>query len=113
VCVLQFYQRPLPEKAEDIGAWQSIFNIMSVIAVCTNAALICFTMDVLVVNKIALTYVGKLWIFIGFQWTIISIQFLTSIGTVRKRTLGWVGPRFASCVDAYLTILTCTTTMCA
>ncbi len=43
----QFYQRPVPTGAQDIGTWQTIFAIISVVAVVTNAGLICFTMDVL------------------------------------------------------------------
>ena len=45
--IKQFYQRPAPTGAQDIGTWMAIFQFMSVIAVITNGALICFTMDVL------------------------------------------------------------------
>lgn len=38
------YQRPLPFGAEDIGTWQGILQLISVISVITNAGLICFTM---------------------------------------------------------------------
>ncbi len=41
----------------------------------TNAGLICFTMNVLW-NVFDLT--GRMWIFIGFQWVLISIQFIAS-----------------------------------
>ena len=37
----------MPIGGQDIGTWQSIFMIISVAAVMTNGALICFTMDVL------------------------------------------------------------------
>eukprot|EP01035_Chromulina_nebulosa_P022758 gene22758-29465_t len=43
----KLYQRPIPAGAQDIGTWQTIFNIISVVGVITNAALICFTMNVL------------------------------------------------------------------
>lgn len=35
----------MPSGAQDIGTWQSIFTIISVTAVVTNAALVCFTMS--------------------------------------------------------------------
>jgi len=43
----QFYQRPAPGGAQDIGTWLTIFQFLSVAAVITNAGLICFTMDVM------------------------------------------------------------------
>lgn len=43
----KLYQRPIPLGAQDIGTWQSIFHIVSMAAVVTNAGLVCFTMDVL------------------------------------------------------------------
>lgn len=51
------YQRPVPIGAQDIGNWQVIFTIVSVIAVVTNAGLICFTMGVLD----GFSQVGQLW----------------------------------------------------
>eukprot|EP01035_Chromulina_nebulosa_P019942 gene19942-25908_t len=79
-----FYQRPVPEGAQDIGTWQTIFTILSVASVVTNAGLICFTMDVLSGGSNSNTqdpsysYAGKLWIFLGFQWVMLSIQFILS-----------------------------------
>lgn len=70
----QFYQRPVPTGAQDIGTWLSIFQFLSIAAVITNAALICFTMDVLW-DRFSLA--GRLWIFIGFQWVLMSIQFIS------------------------------------
>lgn len=69
--LFSFYQRPIPKGAEDIGSWQSIFAIISMCAVITNGALICFTMTVLDYSAF-----GKAWIFIGFQWAMISIQYI-------------------------------------
>jgi hypothetical protein len=71
----QFYQRPIPSGAQDIGTWQSIFNIISVAAVITNAGLVCFTMDVLWRYSLF----GRVWVFIGFQWVIIGCQFLSQL----------------------------------
>lgn len=47
----RLYQRPVPQGCQDIGTWQDIFKIISVISVVTNAAIICFTMDVLVYDR--------------------------------------------------------------
>lgn len=58
---------------QDIGTWQTIFAIISVAAVITNGGLICFTMDVLWDYSLQ----GRVWIFLGFQWVLISIQFFT------------------------------------
>ena len=52
-----------------------MFQFLSIAAVVTNGALVCFTMDVLW-DRFSLT--GRLWIFIGFQWVLISIQFIAS-----------------------------------
>lgn len=37
----------MPQGAQDIGTWLSIFQFLSIAGVVTNAALVCFTMDVL------------------------------------------------------------------
>jgi len=70
--LFSFYQRPIPKGAQDIGTWQTIFAIISVAAVVTNGALVCFTMTAIQ----GFTYYAKLWVFIGFQWTLIAIQFI-------------------------------------
>jgi hypothetical protein len=70
----KLYQRPIPLGAQDIGTWQAIFHIVSMTAVVTNAGLVCFTMDVLQHYDIY----GRSWIFIGFQWTLISVQFIVA-----------------------------------
>lgn len=70
----QFYQRPVPAGAQDIGTWMSIFQFLSVAAVVTNAALVCFTMDVLrAYSPLGRTwYVACLFVysFIVVLWTI-------------------------------------------
>lgn len=70
------YQRPVPAGAQDIGTWMSIFQAISVFSVITNAGLICFTMDVL--NGQASPQ-GRVAIFIGFQWTLIFLQFVVQL----------------------------------
>lgn len=69
----KLYQRPIPRGAQDIGSWQTILAILSVASVITNAALVCFTMDVLWGYSLQ----GRVWIFIGFQWVLIAIQYIT------------------------------------
>ena len=68
--LLSVYRRPIPTAAEDIGAWQSIFMIIAMAAVVTNAGITCFTMTVIPLGQNQL----KLWIFIGFQWTCFLLQ---------------------------------------
>ena len=93
--LITFYQRPVPHGAQDIGTWQDIFNIISVVAVVTNAAIICFTMDVLykdtqvsnarlvqiggITVRANFTLVGRLWIFFGFIATLVAVQFVISL----------------------------------
>jgi hypothetical protein len=43
MCML--HRRPLYRCAEDIGTWEYVLNIMSVMSVVTNAALLAFTSD--------------------------------------------------------------------
>jgi len=67
------FQRPIPMAAEDIGSWQTIFTFMAVIAVISNAALICFTMDL---HPPQMLKYKRVWVFIGFQWVLIGLQFI-------------------------------------
>ena len=55
---MQFYQRPVPAGAQDMGTWLTIFQMISIASVVTNGGLICFTMDVLW-NTFSLS--GRLW----------------------------------------------------
>jgi hypothetical protein len=68
--LLYLHQRPFPKGAEDIGTWQAIFLIISMVAVVTNAGLTVFTMDTL--DNFSLTF--RFWIFIGFQWVCFALQ---------------------------------------
>ena len=60
-------RRVLPGGCQDIGTWMSIFQTMSLIAVITNSAIVCFTMQVL-----PFSFSGKVWIFIGLQYFIFA-----------------------------------------
>ena len=68
--MLKLKQRPVPTGAQDIGNWQQIFLLISIISVMTNAGLTVFTM--IVFNKYSMTI--RLWIFIIFQWICFTIQ---------------------------------------
>jgi len=64
------YQRFEPYGAEDIGLWQQIFTYTVVIAVITNAGIVCFTSGVL-----DTTSTTRIWIF--FCIIIIILLFMT------------------------------------
>lgn len=49
---------------------QTIFLLLSIAAVLTNAGLIAFTMDVLDPYSESVRF----WVFIGFQWICFSLQ---------------------------------------
>ena len=65
-------RRPWPAGAEDIGTMQGVYEIVALSAVITNGAMIVFTMNVLPVHYTEYT---RIWIFIGFFWVVIGIQF--------------------------------------
>ncbi len=60
---------------EDIGTWQSIFELVIAAAVVTNSALIVFTMQLLTQYSITMQF----WIFVGFQWVLFSTQYVFSL----------------------------------
>lgn len=68
-------RRPWPRGAEDIGTWQTIFELVVTAAVITNAGMIVFTMEM--VSQFS-TFT-QLWIFIGFQWVVFTIQGLIRV----------------------------------
>lgn len=70
--LLNLHQRPFPKGCEDIGSWQTIFLLISVAAVVTNAGLAVFTMTVLDKYSIELRF----WTFILFQWVCFGLQMI-------------------------------------
>eukprot|EP01031_Cornospumella_fuschlensis_P027354 gene27354-33040_t len=68
--MLNVYQRPFPKGAQDIGTWQTIFLMIAIAAVITNAGLTVFTMDAL--DDYSLTF--RFWVFILFQYVCFSLQ---------------------------------------
>lgn len=73
--LLKVYQRPIPKIAEDWGAWEHVFSVLSIVGVITNGALICFTMKTL--DGWSLSH--RLWIFIGYQWTLFCLMYFISL----------------------------------
>jgi uncharacterized protein YoxC len=68
--LLHLHQRPMPFSAEDIGTWQTIFMIISIASVVTNASLTIFTMSV----TDHFSEFMRFWLYIGFQWSCFTIQ---------------------------------------
>lgn len=73
--LLKYYQRPIPVGAQDIGTWLDVFYLIAIAGVITNSALICFTMSLLW----DYSFQFRLWIFIGFQWCVLGLQYITQL----------------------------------
>lgn len=58
------YRRVQPHCAEDIGAWQGAFEVITVVGVVSNSGLIVFTMGMFSYYS----FTTQMWIFIGMQW---------------------------------------------
>ncbi len=65
--LLMICKRPEPRGSEDIGTWYTILEIMSIIAVITNSALIAFTSD-LFDNRSNAARVGIFLVFEHGMW---------------------------------------------
>lgn len=70
--LLKATRRPFPLGIEDIGTMQPVFELMSSIAILTNAGLIVFTMKIFQDRSI----IFRFWLFIGFQWIVFALQTL-------------------------------------
>jgi len=57
----QTFRRPKPRSAEDIGTWFIVFEIISIVAVFTNAGIVCFTGKYL---QEGYTWSWRVWVFI-------------------------------------------------
>lgn len=68
------YRRVIPQMAEDIGAWQGAFEIITWVGVVSNSGLIVFTMGMF--NYYSFEW--QMWIFIFMQWTMFSLISLGS-----------------------------------
>lgn len=70
----QLYRRPEPRSCEDIGSWLHILNIISILAVFINSALIAFTADV----SINYSWWVRIWVFIGISLGIGIVKFMVA-----------------------------------
>jgi len=70
-------RRPLASPAEDIGTWQAIFNIMGILSVISNAALICFVKEN--VFDPDATMADRLWIFVILQYGMLFLMFCIAL----------------------------------
>ena len=91
--LVNYQQRPVPQGAQDIGTWESIFNILGAACVVTNAGLVSFTMNVLQRSTAAgqIAYIGGskananfnslacVWIFITFSVFMFFLQYLCDL----------------------------------
>lgn len=68
-------QRVFPKGVEDIGTWQTVFELMATLAVIANAALVAFTMNIF--DNYSLIF--RFWLFISAQWFIFSLQTIIRI----------------------------------
>mmetsp|Transcript_31572 Transcript_31572/g.41722 ORF Transcript_31572/g.41722 Transcript_31572/m.41722 type:complete len:714 (-) Transcript_31572:684-2825(-) len=75
--LLQVMQRPQPVPAQDIGTWMVIFQLMTILAVISNCALICFVMENVFDEDIMLS--TRLWIFVIFQYFLFMVMFLAQL----------------------------------
>jgi len=65
-------QRPAnTERAEDIGEWMNILQLMSIIAVVTNVGVLCFTSKHLMTVQFHVSAENQIWTFIALEHLII------------------------------------------
>lgn len=71
---LLFTQRPAPsERAEDIGAWMNVLELMSLAAVATNVGVLCFTSKKLATD-LNLDATQRVWAFIFLEHLVLIIK---------------------------------------
>jgi len=95
---LQGMQRPAPsERAEDIGAWLNILELMSLAAVATNIGVLCFTSNKLATD-FKLTGEQRVWTFVIMEHIVVCVK-LFMAGSISDRP-DWVTKRLAR--DEYM-----------
>ena len=68
------YQRPYPSAVSHAGAWKDVFDILAYLAVISNAATICFSMDTLAGQGYSI--VDRFWFFITLQWIVFFLHYI-------------------------------------
>jgi len=63
-------RRPWPSGAEDIGTWEDVLHLMSVIATVTNALIVSFLSPIFD----ALTTIQRILIFIGLEFILLGLM---------------------------------------
>jgi anoctamin-10/anoctamin-7 len=66
-------RRPDPRGAEDIGTWYTILEIMGIIAVITNAGILCFTSHRFTAGQ---SLSMKVWIFLIIEHAAFAVKFI-------------------------------------
>ena len=67
--LLSNLRRPIPASAEDIGAWLTVLQIISVVSVVTNSGIICFT-----INTTGTDMIGSFNLFITMQYMLFALM---------------------------------------
>lgn len=63
-------RRPLPVQVQDIGSWYTVFKGVSLLAVATNGALVCFVMDG---RQKELPIHVQVWLFLGLLYAVYGL----------------------------------------
>jgi hypothetical protein len=70
-CWLYKYQRSVPVQCDGLGIWDTIISFACVVAVVTNAALTCFTMQ----NFSSWNATNTLLLFIALHWSLLFLHY--------------------------------------
>jgi len=84
---LKAMQRPAPtQRGEDIGKWMDILQLMSIISICTNIAVLCFTGTHFTQVQLGLGKTEAVWLFLGIEHTVVvtKLIFMLAIPDVPK-----------------------------
>eukprot|EP00742_Colponemidia_sp_Colp-10_P001240 GILJ01001335.1.p1 GENE.GILJ01001335.1~~GILJ01001335.1.p1 ORF type:complete len:740 (-),score=116.80 GILJ01001335.1:190-2355(-) len=73
------HRRPHPYRAEDLGTWYYILEIMSVIAVVTNTAIIAFAADTSDATTVRTISTDQLWTFIIMEHALLAVKVLVKL----------------------------------
>jgi len=77
--LLTAFRRPFCRDGEDIGSWESIFQIFSFISIFTNVGIVLYTSDIFMVTS---TYV-RLWLAFCFIFLAFTLRHITASAFTR------------------------------
>lgn len=96
---LRAMQRPAPTaRAENIGKWMDILQLMSIISIMSNIGVLCFTGEYFTKVQLQLTAEETVWLFIGIEHVVIVIKLIVMLAIPDVPV--WVEKRAAH--DAYM-----------